>query len=69
MKALVGAFNQEKELVGAFSVIVLPVVEPMDRFTSALLLTRVSGVGGGQRVLLFTQQVQAGAAPGWGHTP
>ena len=33
------------------------------------LLTRVSGVGGGQRVLLFTQQVQAGAAPGWGHTP
>ena len=32
MKALVGAFNQEKALVGAFSVIVQPVVEPMDRF-------------------------------------
>ena len=30
MKALVGAFNQEKALVGAFSVIVQPVVEPMD---------------------------------------
>ena len=27
MKALVGAFNQEKALVGAFSVIVQPVVE------------------------------------------
>ena len=34
MKALVGAFNQEKALVGAFSVIVHPVVEPMDRFTA-----------------------------------
>ena len=34
MKALVGAFNQEKALVGAYSVIVQPVVEPMDRFTA-----------------------------------
>ena len=34
MKALVGAFNQEKALVGAFSVIVQPVVEPTDRFTA-----------------------------------
>ena len=34
MKALVGAFNQEKALVGAFSVIVQPVVEPMDNFTA-----------------------------------
>ena len=34
MKALVGAFNQEKAIVGAFSVIVQPVVEPMDRFTA-----------------------------------
>ena len=31
---LVGAFNQEKALVGAFSVIVKPVVEPMDRFAA-----------------------------------
>ena len=34
MKALVGAFIQEKALVGAFSVIVQPVVEPMDRFAA-----------------------------------
>ena len=35
MKALVvGAFNQEKTLVGAFSVFVQPVMEPMDRFTA-----------------------------------
>ena len=34
MKALVGAFNQEKALVGAFSVIVQPVVEPMDHCTA-----------------------------------
>ena len=38
MKELVGAFNQKKALVGAFSVIVQPVVEPMDRF-AALLYT------------------------------
>ena len=36
VKALVGAFNQEKALVGAFSVIVQPVVEPMDRFAALL---------------------------------
>ena len=30
MKALVGAFNQENALIGAFSVI----VKPMDRFTA-----------------------------------
>ena len=36
MKALIGAFNQEKALVGAFSVIVQPVVEPMDRFTALI---------------------------------
>ena len=34
VKAVVAAFNQEKALVGAFSVIVQPVVEPMDRFTA-----------------------------------
>ena len=38
VKALVGAFNQEKALVGAFSVIVQPVVEPMEHYT-ALMLT------------------------------
>ena len=40
MKAVVAAFNQEKALVGAFSVIVKPVVEPMDCFT-ALVKTPV----------------------------
>ena len=34
MKALVGAFNQEKALVGAFSVIVQPVVEPMEHYSA-----------------------------------
>ena len=34
VKALVGAFNQEKALVEAFSVIVQPIVEPMDHFTA-----------------------------------
>ena len=37
MKAQVGAFNQEKALVGAFSVIVQLVVEPMDRFAALVL--------------------------------
>ena len=34
VKALAGAFNQKKALVGAFSVIVQQVVEPMDRFAA-----------------------------------
>ena len=37
MKAVVAAFNQEKALVGAFYVIVQPVVEPMDRFAALLV--------------------------------
>ena len=37
MKTLVGAFNQEKALVGAFSVIVQPVVEPMEHYTALVL--------------------------------
>ena len=36
MKAVVAAFNQEKALVGAFSVILQPVVEPMDRFAAEM---------------------------------
>ena len=43
MKAVVAAFNQEKALVGAFSVIVQPVVEPMDRF-AALIITELSQI-------------------------
>ena len=38
MKALVGTFNHEKALVGAFSVIAKPFVEPMEHYT-ALLVT------------------------------
>ena len=41
MKALVGAFNQEKALVGAFSVIVQPVVEPMEHYTALVVLSSV----------------------------
>ena len=37
MKAVVGTFNQEKALVGAFSVIVQPVLEPMDRFAALVI--------------------------------
>ena len=36
MKALVGTFNQEKALVGTFSVIVQPVVEPMEHCTALI---------------------------------
>ena len=59
MKALVGAFNQEKALVGAFSVIVQPVVEPMDHYTALpkthlqhglLLLLEDRPLGGHARV-------------------
>ena len=39
VKALVDAFNQEKALVGAFSVIVQPVVEPMDWFAALVVGT------------------------------
>ena len=42
MKALVGAFHQEKALVWAFSVIVQPVVEPMEHYTALLLTTRAT---------------------------
>ena len=37
VKALVGAFNKEKALVGAFSVIVQAAVEPMDRFAALVV--------------------------------
>ena len=43
MKALVGAFNQEKALVGAFSVIVQPVVEPMEHCTALCVSLTVHG--------------------------
>ena len=37
MKAVVAAFNLEKALVGAFSVIVQPVVEPMKHYTALVM--------------------------------
>ena len=45
MKALVGAVNKEKALVGAFSVIVQPepVVEPMEHYTALLLSDWTAG--------------------------
>ena len=52
MKAVVAAFNQEKALVGAFSVIVQPVVEPMDRF-AALFITSLQP---SQQIQLRLQQ-------------
>ena len=39
VKALVDAFNQEKALVGAFSVIVQPVVEPIEHYTALFMNT------------------------------
>ena len=50
MKALVGAFNQEKALVGAFSGIVQPVVEPMDRFTALIIITFMAGTSGSRLI-------------------
>ena len=49
VKALVGAFNQEKALVGAFSVLVQPVVEPMEHYYTALVQVREPGQHGGAR--------------------
>ena len=53
MKVLVGAFNQEKALVGAFSVIVQPVMEPMEHYT-ALLTTHTAQVTGEEGRLTVT---------------
>ena len=44
MKALVGTFNQEKALVGAFSVILQPVVEPMEHYTALIPRSRLHPV-------------------------
>ena len=66
MKALVGAFNQEKALVGAFSVIVQPVVEPMDRFAPLQKsLQSVSAAGDG---ILDHAMVAAGEISGMART-
>ena len=54
MKALVGAFNQEKALVGAFSVIVQPVVEPMQHYTA---LIKVDTAGGNADMALLQEDL------------
>ena len=43
---VVAAFNQEKALVGAFSMIVQLVVEPMDRFAALINVYLRDGPGG-----------------------
>ena len=57
MKALVGAFNQEKALVGAFCVIVQPVVEPMEHYTAlfSILLITASASGAGPRIKILSK--------------
>ena len=57
MKALVGAFTQEKALVGAFSVIVQPVVEPMVRFTALIMMMMM--------VMLMTLTMPMPMMSGW----
>ena len=61
MKAAVAALNQEKALVGAFSVIVQPVVEPMYRFT-ALDVTLSTGQVYYLERACMTQLLAMGAA-------
>ena len=66
MKAVVAAFNQEKALVGAFSVIVQPVVEPMDSFTALVPGPGQEEVtpGGGDTQSSTLSPVQRAARPG-----
>ena len=61
MKALVGAFNQEKALVGAYSVIVKTDCET-DGPAAASLLTAAAG-----GVALQTLQTDRGVTRGHGH--
>ena len=67
MKALVGAFNQEKALVGAFSVIVQPVVESMEHYTAlsatCLGMVNVGDVGDVVLVASCPHGVQGVAGP------
>ena len=57
MEALVDTFNQKKTLVGAFSVIVHLVVEPMDRFAAlfSILLITASASGAGPRIKILSR--------------
>ena len=42
MKAVVAAFKQEKALVGAISMIVQPVVEPMEHYTALIQIAEIA---------------------------
>ena len=55
MKALVGAFNQEKALVGAFSVIVQPVVEPMEHCTALVMNVKYENTASGVTTWLMSR--------------
>ena len=66
MKALVGAFNQEKALVGAFSVIVQPVVEPMEHYTALLLPLRKPVSGTASHIDIRFEFCLLGPGPGLG---
>ena len=59
LKELVGAFNQEKALVGAFSVIVKTDCESVDRFTALVLALEPPPAEPGSWC-----EVQRAAAPG-----
>ena len=65
MKAVVAAFNQEKALVGAFSVI-QPVVEPMDRFAALIICVVVCGQVWVEHLVPGGQEGGAGAEAGGG---
>ena len=56
MKALVGAFNQEKALVGAFSVIVQPVVESMENYTALIITGHNPASAGGCELCCLTAE-------------
>ena len=62
MKALVGAFNQEKALLGAFSVIVQPVVETMDHFTALVVIPAEQHTPGRGPGCMATPTVPQGVA-------
>ena len=63
MKVLVGAFNQEKALVGAFSVI----VKPMDRFTALVTSQSRNSAAAARLKSLLIVPRDAGADPGCRH--
>ena len=56
--AVVAAFNQEKALVGAFSMIVQPVVEPIIRFAALVLSCALHSEGSAAALARCKQQIQ-----------